>query len=258
MMNDRATTPADFQPWELEAYLDGEDLPHVAEFLAHNPAVLAELRQTQARTGELHKTLYRFDCPDPDLLQAYHWGELDSPVRRQLEAHLQECPQCSAEVASFQAFVDEPLPAVQGQSILSTVQQTLREQMQALVDSVRIVVATVVTPATPQMAGVALRSEPHAATMSQQLLFEVEGVDISIMAHQPLKGVYRLDGQLFTATPIATATFTLTAASPSVTAVTGAITVTGSFSAANLPPGDYHLVLNLADQAIVVPNLVLA
>ncbi len=40
-MNNHDITLDQFAAWEVEAYLDGEEMPHIAEFLARNPAALA-------------------------------------------------------------------------------------------------------------------------------------------------------------------------------------------------------------------------
>lgn len=247
---------ADFADWEVEAYLDGEDLPHLADFLARTPAAAATLRQEQAQQRRLQSTLYRFDCPSPATLQAYDGGELSAAAYQSVTNHLHQCPQCNAEVAAFQVFAAEPLAATTRQTTTAPAQPGLLEQLQGLVEQVRLVVATLVTPGGPQLAGVALRSA--APTAPTQLLFEADNTDVSLLIQQQANGAYRIDGQLFTAAPLAGAHYTLTSAAPDALPLTGSMTPTGAFSQTDLPAGVYQLVVKLPDHMIVAPNLSLA
>lgn len=244
---------ADFADWEVEAYLDGEDLPHLAAFLARNPAAAATLRREQAQQHRLQNTLYRFDCPSPATLQAYDWGELAGASHQAVTIHLHHCPQCSAELAALHAFAAEPLPEMTTQT---TTQPGLLEQLQGLVEQVRLVVATLVRPGGPQLSGVALRSA--GPTGPTQLLFEADNTDFSLLIQQQPNGAYRIDGQLFTATPLTNAHYTLTSAAPDRQPLTGAISPTGAFTQMDLPAGLYQLIVRLPDRAIVAPNLSLA
>lgn len=256
-MNQRYTTLDDFQPWELEAYVDGEELPHLAEFLAHHPAALAALQQEQARSHRLRHALYRFDCPSPETLHAYHWDELSRDTRNQIAVHLQQCPQCSTELADLQAFVGEPLAAATLQEAITPPSGGLVEQLQAWFDQVRVVVATLVTPGGPQFAGVALRNEPSAATAPVTLLFEADDADVSLIAHRQLDGAYRVDGQLFSTTALSDTRYVLTSAKAASPALTGNVDTTGHFVISRVATGTYQLVIQLSDRAIVIPNLTL-
>lgn len=254
-MNQRYTTLDDFQPWELEAYLDGEELPHLAEFLAHHPSALAALQQEQAHSNRLRRILYRFDCPPPETLHAYHWDELNRDARRQVELHLHQCPQCSAELADLQAFVGEPLTAANSQETVAPTQVGLVEQLQEWIDQVRVVVATLVTPGGPQFAGVALRNEPTAATAPVTLLFEADDADVSLIAHKQLDGAYQVDGQLFATASLSDIRYVLTSAKAASPALTGKVDTTGRFVIPRVAAGAYQLVIQLPDRAIVIPNL---
>lgn len=255
-MNAHDPTLDEFAAWEVEAYLNGEEMPHVAEYLARNPAALAALRQEQARSRRLQNALYRFDCPPVETLQAYLWNELATAAQRHLAAHLQHCALCSAELASLQTFVSEPLPVTQPKTVVAPAQPGLREQLQAWLDQVRVIVATLVTPSGPQMAGVALRSSAAATPLTY--LFEADNTDVSLVIHKQLDGAYRIDGQLFAAMPLVDTRYVFTNAQPDVAPVTGAITDTGSFVVTALPAGSYQVVIKFPKQAIVVPNLTLA
>jgi len=49
----------------------------------------------------LRTVLHRFDCPSPDDLAAYAWGELSGPQYTAINAHLKLCSSCAAEHADF-------------------------------------------------------------------------------------------------------------------------------------------------------------
>lgn len=256
-MSEPKMTLADFELWQIEAYLDGEAQPQVAAFLSANPTALAHLQQEARRTAPLQQSLYRFDCPSPEMLQAYHLGDLTGGGRRQFEEHLQWCPQCSAELADLRAFVGDAAVAPVPASLLATIQQNLQTQLDQLTAGLRIVVATLVTPNTPALAGVALRSDRTDAA-PLHFLYEAETLDITMMAHRQSDGTYYLDGQLFTMTPLPDMTVTLTAATPTTPVMRPTVTNTGSFTVRNLRPDGYQMVVTLPDRAIVVPNLLLA
>lgn len=254
-MNDHDTTLDQFATWEVEAYLDGEEMPHVATFLERHPALLATLRQEQARSRRLQDALYRFDCPPVETLQAYLWDQLASPTQQQLHIHLQQCVRCHAELAALQNFVNEPLPAALP-AASAPAQPGLREQWQAWLEQIQVIVATLVTPGGAQLAGVALRSSatagPHA------YLFEAGNTEVSLLVHQQLDGTLRVDGQLFATEPLIEPRYVFTSAQPDLLPITGDISATGTFAVTNLPAGSYQVVIKLPNQAIVVPNFNLA
>lgn len=248
----------DFADWEVEAYLDGEDLPHLAAFLAANPTAMAALHAEQARAAAFHKTLYRFDCPSPLLLQTYHLGELAITVQRQVTAHLEQCPQCSAEVAALQAFVDGAVATANRPSWLTTLREELAEKAQTVVTGLRtgmnVVVAKLVTPNPPPFAALAVRGAPVAPL----LLFTVDDMEITLTFQQQNSSRYAMDGQIFAATLLHNATFTLTPAEPDQAMTMGVVSDTGTFVVNDLPAGLYQLVFTLAEQSIVIPNLLVA
>ena len=247
----------DFEAWEVEAYLDGVALPHLADFLARNPAATATLRREQQQNHRLQSALYRFDCPSPATLQAYEWAELAASVHQSVANHLQHCPQCSAELVALHAFAVEPLPVTAAQTATAPAQPGLLEQLQGLVEQVRLVVATLVTPGGPQLAGAAQRSGGRGGAAPTQLLFEADNTDVSLLIQQGANGVYRVDGQLFAPAPLIDTQYTLTSAAPDTLPVTGAVTPTGVFTQTDLPAGVYQLIVKLPDRAIIVPNLTL-
>ncbi len=57
-------------------------------------------------------------CPDKETLSVYFDGEVDSPIKEKIEAHLRECPACRAQMEAFRRLRqtlkagDEPAEAV--------------------------------------------------------------------------------------------------------------------------------------------------
>lgn len=252
-------TLQDFEAWELEAYADGVEMPHVAAFFNQHPETRNVWEKEQRQIARVQAALYRFDCPSPLTLQDYYWKTLAQTELQQFEAHLQICPHCTAELAELQNFlaVDTATATPQTPRFL----QNLHEQAQTLLDQVQIVVATLVTPLTPQLAGVALRSDqPRPMPNAEQqttLLFTAGETDISLLVQKDLQGTRRLAGQIFASQPAMTGVCKLIAANPNLDPIEASVDDTGSFIMQQLPPGNYQLVAALPEQQIVIPNLVI-
>ena len=249
----------DFAAWELDAYADGEAMPHVAAFLEQNPVAKAAWLQQQKRNTQLQHILHRFDCPDPEQLRDFFWHLLPSREQHKLESHVQQCPHCSAELGQLQNFMQEAAPAWQPQPIVTATTPTLAERIQTLADQMRLVIATLVTPLTPQMATVALRgATPTLATESPHtLLFEAEGADISLVVEKSASGLLNLSGQIFSLESAAPTGGKLVAANPTLAPLPIAVDEAGTFVLNEIPPGAYQLLLFFPQQAIVAPNVVL-
>ncbi|GEM_PF-1402405 len=254
----------DFAAWELEAYADGEALPHVAEFFEKQPAAWQKWRRDQQWGSAFKAKLHRFDCPMPEQLLAYQRHELAAPAHQQLEAHLRLCTSCALEVQHLRAFLhEESTPLLPVQSVSTQITQTAQPptlwgQLQALADQVQLVVATLVPSTTPHFAGVALRSDgPPTLQRSRQttLLFDAGEAAISLLLQEESTGALRLVGQLLTPLPIGAGLSKLSAAHATDVVIQAPINDTGNFVIEPLQPDFYQLVLMLPDQAIVVPNL---
>ncbi len=59
---------------------------------------------------ELRQSLYRFDCPAPHTLGEYELDVLDPVERTRIAAHVVECDECRAELATLRAFLASPTP----------------------------------------------------------------------------------------------------------------------------------------------------
>ncbi len=253
----------DFAAWELDAYADGEPLPHVAAFVAQQPAAWQQWQQAHQWGNALKQTLHRFDCPSPADLHAYHWQELSAAARQSVEDHVHLCVGCARELQQLQAFLDEPATSSQPVLVQPPQPDPLQrfwEQLQTLADRVQLVVATLV-PTTPALAGVALRSDSTPMLQRKQsttLLFDAGEAAISLVLQEEATGTLRLAGQLLTAVATEGGLGKLSAAHNPEVVSQSLIDDTGNFVMATLQPGTYQLVLMLPEQAIVVPNLHLA
>ena len=67
-------------------------------------------------------------CPDPQLLSVYMDGELPSPWKEKMEAHLSECPACSEKIKSFRLFHKD---AVSEQELMEAAKNRVWEKLQS-------------------------------------------------------------------------------------------------------------------------------
>ncbi|MEZ4864567.1 MAG: hypothetical protein R3C14_24845 [Caldilineaceae bacterium] len=263
--NDRAEANSialdDLPAWALEAYLDGEPAPDLAEVLTQNPTLQRELEEQEEFAATLQSMLYRFDCPSPQQLRAYHWQELNTAATDQVRAHLALCTHCSTELAALAEFV--PAPKASPLSHLPKLAlNELRERVDEALAKLQIVVATLVTPLTPATSGVALRSE--AATSGAQsappavLLFEAENADLSVMVQPAKDDTRHLAGQLLATAPIEPKVVRLVPADEQLPTVTADLEPTGAFTFEQVQPGHYQLMVHAAEQTILIPDLIIA
>jgi hypothetical protein len=129
-----------------------------------------------------------------------------------------------------------------------------------LADQMRLVIATLVTPLTPQMATVALRGAATPAQLMESpsnLLFEAEGADISLTVEKDARGRLNLAGQVFTQEGDVATGGKLVAADPTVAPRPIAVDEAGAFMLDGVPAGAYQLLLFFPQQVIVVPNVAL-
>jgi len=235
--------PGAVQDWELEACADGKAPSHVAEHLERCPACRARLAEHVALERSLRQALYRFDCPSPDLLREYHWGYLTADEHQRIEAHLHSCPHCKTELADLAKFV-EAERAEASDTLLARARQAAAR--------VRLTVAQLVSPT--QRLAPALRGETR-----EVLLFEAEGVTLSLNLEQEDTGAYTIFGQVLSAEPM---TFSsgyarLTAREGDIPPAQEMLDANGGFALSNLHPGIYQLVVCLPDRRIIVPTLAL-
>ena len=53
---------------------------------------------------QLRRHLFRFDCPESEVLAEYHSGSLENELREKIAAHLENCVRCREELEAFREF----------------------------------------------------------------------------------------------------------------------------------------------------------
>jgi hypothetical protein len=235
--------PDAIQDWELVAYADGEELERVSEHVGRCPACRARLREYATIEQELQQLLFGSDCPSPDTLRDHHLGYLSTEERQHVEAHLETCPHCAAELADLAQF------AALEEEVRSS---TLLDRAHQVAEQVRLTVAQLMSPAPLPLP--ALRGETR-----EVLLFEADGVALSLNLEQETTGRYTLFGQILSSDPIG---FTegqirLRAQEGDMEPIQADIDTNGGFALPELRPGIYQLSVDLPDRRIVVPTLAL-
>lgn len=246
-----------YKSWELEAYADGEDLPHVAAHLATCAACTEEYQQLATLGAQIGSKLYRFDCPVPEDLRSYYWQELVASAQAKIQTHITHCIHCTGELERISTFVQADAAAEEKISLKESTDaavQKLRQQLRDLVDKVDIAVATLVTPLSPQTVGVTLRGAHKESSM---LLFEAANTDISITLQPESDQSWKVAGQVLIDTAIVSGEFKLIAEDKesAQNVISERVDETGNFAATSVPSGIYQLIFHLNNSAIVIPNL---
>ncbi len=235
--------PAAVEDWELIAYAEGEKLEHVAEHLRRCPACRARLRDYTTLEDKLKQLLYRYDCPSVDALREHYWGHLSTDKQRQIKMHLQTCPHCAAELANLDQFIDseEEEPST-----------TLLDGARELAKRTRLIMAQLVSPSPHPVP--ALRGETR-----EVLLFEADGLALSLNLEQEMTGKYTLFGQILSPEPttLTEGRIRLKAQERDMEPIEADIDANGGFAVPELRPGIYYLLVQLPDRRIVVPTLML-
>ena len=127
------TQPNRFDEWEFEAFLDGLGNPDFARHLHECEHCAHQLTQLRAEAAQLDHLLARVDCPPADDLQRYRWGQLEPAQAQTVAAHIQVCTVCATEMAQFLGPLRAGQPAAQPQSLVASLEQTVRRQLRVLV-----------------------------------------------------------------------------------------------------------------------------
>src|SRR5215475_2277599 len=108
---------------------------------------------------ELRRVLYRFDCPDAQVLGDYQLDLLDASERVRVAAHARDCEECSDELRTLRAFLAMPT-----------------EVSEPSAARVRRFVASLFAPSSPVQAYGGLRGAANGSTR----VFEAQDVTVTV------------------------------------------------------------------------------
>jgi hypothetical protein len=92
---------------QLIAYADGEGDSATVDHIRRCSHCAERARAYAADQQTLRTLFYRVECPDAHALGEYHLGLLDATEQAAIEAHLETCRLCAAEVEELRSFLDE-------------------------------------------------------------------------------------------------------------------------------------------------------
>ncbi|MEM7128939.1 MAG: hypothetical protein AAF702_21580 [Chloroflexota bacterium] len=245
--------PNEYVPWELEAYADGEEVPHVQEHLARCSSCQAKLDGMRYIDLALTKELYRFDCYPWETLRRYCWNELAEREEDDIKHHLAICPLCTADVAAIKASSVE-----KKQPTTSDAEPSLIERITETVDeytgNIRMVVATLLNSQPPLATAAAFRGESDQSS----LLYQVDELMVSLMLKPDMSGTKTVSGQVLADSINKDATFQLIPDKDGEATVDGGIDESGLFTATNIRAGIYQLVLKFNAQVVLIPDVAIS
>lgn len=240
--------PAEYEPWELEAYADGEDMPRVKFHLEKCDSCRTQLQRIKYIDSGLTASFFRFDCPPLDTLYDYHQNDIAASERASIKLHLDLCPHCVEESQRIREFDQiENVAPVQNEAI--SLLDRLTERVEDVSQNVSITIASLFTPQNSAGAAPAFRGD----VQKTQLLFKAEETMISLSLDTEQRRTAEITGQVLSSDNVGEdARFRLVSADQEFT---GAVNAAGVFTIADVQKGLYQLTLHLASQTIVIPNL---
>ncbi|RRR74697.1 MAG: carboxypeptidase regulatory-like domain-containing protein [Candidatus Viridilinea halotolerans] len=102
--------PHPIQPGELQAYLEGAELPHVAQALAASPALRQELATLRRQTQALQRFFGGLAIPDPQELVDVATGLATAEQHLRVMAYVRASPQGRADFTNLLALQAPPQP----------------------------------------------------------------------------------------------------------------------------------------------------
>lgn len=231
--------PGSIQEWELEAYANGERHPHVIKHLKICQACRLWVKERREVEAALRHTLYRFDCPTPDVLREYYWDTLPDEQQTSVARHLEACPACQRELAKLQQFMAEGKNEV----------GALLDKARQIAEGLRVMVARLIQPDLQPLAP-ALRGKKDAV-----LLFEAGDFGISLTIKPEEAHRYTLTGQVLLpeplkAEPAGYVHINGPGIEPHLTQMP--LSPNGTFEIAKIPEGHYQLAVTLGENRIIV------
>jgi anti-sigma factor RsiW len=179
--------PAEIEPGDLTACLDGSASPAVAAHVSRCAFCAAEVERLRETDALLAAALYRRDCPSSDDLLLYQANLLGRIERRRIKRHVDGCRQCQEELAQLGAAAQEPASS----SLMDQAAQAAR----------RVLTAVLAPP--PLAPALAVRAgEAPGARDKRRLECRAEGYALSLVviplaageAFARIEGEVLLDG----------------------------------------------------------------
>lgn len=234
--------PGAIQDWELDALLDGQDMPHVQQHLRICAACRTRLEQNAVEENLVRQALFRLDCPSTDSLREYYWKALPTSEQTRIQNHLHQCSYCQTEFEQLKDFV-EPRPVP-----LSTVELTLQDMARAM----KWAILSLVAPNGPAMM-------PLRGQMVQSLLFEDEQAALSLNLTWDDAGQCTLFGQVLSpaVAAIGGLPVQLSTLAPEKWISQTELSSNATFELSRLNPGVYQLSITFPDLVLLIPDLVL-
>ncbi|MBV8714355.1 MAG: hypothetical protein JO020_17745 [Chloroflexi bacterium] len=181
---------------------------------------------------ELRRSLYRFDCPDAQMLGDYQLELLEPEERTRIAAHAVDCDECRDELQTLRAFL--AMPTLVADPPFA---------------AVRRFVATLFTP-TPGLAFGGLRGAADSSTR----VFEAHDVTVSVGRAQTtgsLLGLVVAAGQ----TPDSLEGHEVRLSPRDGLPLRTQLDDLGNFEFNDVPAGDYALEIDLPDGVLVIEEL---
>lgn len=178
---------------------------------------------------ELHRRLYRFDCPEAHTLGEYHADMLPAEQRMSVAAHLVSCDECRAELQSLRAYLAAPTSVPE-----------------SLASRARRVVATLFQP-PPGLAVSGLRGAAQGSTR----VFEAGDVTVTV-APGPSRGSLVGLVVMPARAPAALAGRAVRFSAHDGPGAETTLDEMGNFEVDALRPGLYALEIDLPDGSVVV------
>lgn len=108
----RCIAPAEIQPGDLVAYLEGEADPGVQEHVRRCPHCAQRVAALADLDRQLLVSRYRVSCPSSEQLALWQADLLAAEEQLQVAAHVRDCPHCQRELADLAAVDDDLLDAL--------------------------------------------------------------------------------------------------------------------------------------------------
>ena len=151
---DKCIAPDEISEEQLIAYADGEATEATVDHIRRCPYCARQAHAYAADQQVLRTLFHRMECPDAHTLGEYHLGLLSPADQDAVEAHLQMCPLCAAEIADLESFLE------------------------------KVKIAPRPSPLSRLKRLVARRVPPSTASLAQQPAFALRGVTVAPEIYQ--------------------------------------------------------------------------